>query len=125
MTFLRKVECLSVSFFKTCLFLSFFPLFSFAFVGEFAEFLVSVAVRLTNTNCVYLANYFNFPPPVIELVRRDLETPGITLINIMRERNVINMHDVTGLQRALSGLELNDINEVLVIPYQERIDFFR
>lgn len=89
---------------------------------EFSKLLVKVSVKLTNTHCVLLANYFNFPASKIDLVQKDSETPGITLFRVMKERDIINKYDVTNLQEALVDLELKDIDQTLLKPYQIKID---
>lgn len=61
----------------------------------------------------------------MELIRNDLETPGITLFDIMKERHIITIHNVMSLKEALEELELNDISDNLVTPYQKRIDRLR
>ncbi|KAJ8034547.1 hypothetical protein HOLleu_21433 [Holothuria leucospilota] len=61
----------------------------------------------------------------MDLIRNDNETPGLTLFAIMKERHVISTHNVMSLKEALEELQLIDISETLVIPYQRKIDRLR
>ncbi|KAJ8034682.1 hypothetical protein HOLleu_21620 [Holothuria leucospilota] len=89
---------------------------------EFAKLLVKVSVKLNKSNCIMMATYFNLPESQIDLLQKESETPGIRLFRLLKERNIINMYDVTELQEALSVLHLLEVNETLVIPYQSVID---
>ncbi|KAJ8035133.1 hypothetical protein HOLleu_22258 [Holothuria leucospilota] len=93
-----------------------------SFEGEFGKFSVRVSEKLTKANCVKLATYFSFPAAKIDQIRNDSETPGITLFDILKERHIINMHNVMSLKEALEELELKDISDTLVTPYQRKID---
>lgn len=93
-----------------------------AIAREFSMLLVKVSVQLTNDHCVLLATYFDLPGSKIDLIRKDSGTPGLTLLGVMKESNIINMYDVGNLQQALADIELRGINETLVKPYQRKID---
>ncbi|KAJ8034787.1 Pre-mRNA-processing factor 40-like A [Holothuria leucospilota] len=92
---------------------------------EFAKFSVRVSEKLAKADCVKLATYFNFPSAKIDQVRNDTETPGITLFDILKERDIVNIYDVVRLKEALGELKLNDVNDTLVTPYQRKIDRLR
>ncbi|KAJ8035132.1 hypothetical protein HOLleu_22257 [Holothuria leucospilota] len=96
-----------------------------SFEGEFGKFSVRVSEKLTKANCVKLATYFNFPAAKIDQIRNDSETPGITLLDILKERRIVNILNVVSLKEALEELELKDISDTLVTPYQMRIDRLR
>ncbi|KAJ8030121.1 hypothetical protein HOLleu_26429 [Holothuria leucospilota] len=89
---------------------------------EFSVLLVKVSVKLTSGHCVLLATYFDLPRSKLDRIRKDSDTPGITLLDVMKERSIINMYDVSNLQQALADIDLHDINQTLVKPYQEKID---
>ncbi|KAJ8034699.1 hypothetical protein HOLleu_21651 [Holothuria leucospilota] len=84
--------------------------------------MVKVSVKLKNRNCIALATYFNLPETKIDLLHKETDMPGLTLLQILKERNIINMYDVSHFQEALALLELVEVNESLVIPYQNQID---
>lgn len=50
------------------------------------------------------------------------ESPGIKLIDVLKKRKVINMFDVTNLQKELTILHLKAVNHDLVEPHQSGID---
>ncbi|KAJ8018999.1 Serine/threonine-protein kinase/endoribonuclease IRE2 [Holothuria leucospilota] len=89
---------------------------------EFSRLIAKMSQNLTRINCVLLATYFNFSQAQIAVIKVESQTPGLDLLEIMKERNNINMYDLTNLQQALVELQLNGINETLVIPYQSKID---
>ncbi|KAJ8034773.1 hypothetical protein HOLleu_21749 [Holothuria leucospilota] len=89
---------------------------------EFAKLLVKVAQKLSNSNCVMMAAYFNLPQSKLGFLQKESDTSGIELFHILKERNIINMYDVSQLQEVLSVLHLVEVNETLAIPYQNQID---
>ncbi|KAJ8034696.1 hypothetical protein HOLleu_21646 [Holothuria leucospilota] len=89
---------------------------------EFGKLMVKVSVKLKNRNCIALATYFNLPETKIDLLHKETDMPGLTLLQILKERNIINIYDVSQLQEALAVLHLVEVNETLVIPYQNQID---
>ncbi|KAJ8019195.1 Serine/threonine-protein kinase/endoribonuclease IRE2 [Holothuria leucospilota] len=93
-----------------------------AIPDEFSRLIAKISQNLTRSNCVLLATYFNFSQTNIAVIQVESQTPGLDFLKIMRERNKINMYDLTNLQQALVELRLNEINETLVIPYQSEID---
>lgn len=88
--------------------------------------MVGIAENLTLDITLRLATLFGLPPAEADMLRRVsfLETPGITLLNFMKTRNIINMYDLTNLQKGLILLQMNRINENLIVPYQSKIDPF-
>ncbi|KAJ8034698.1 hypothetical protein HOLleu_21648 [Holothuria leucospilota] len=92
---------------------------------EFARFSLRVSENLTKANCVKLATYFNFPAAKIDQIRNDSETPGITLFDTLKVRNIVNVHNVKRLKEAFEELQLENICDTLVTPYQKRIDRLR
>ncbi|PIK47514.1 hypothetical protein BSL78_15602 [Apostichopus japonicus] len=89
--------------------------------------MVNVADDLTLDSTLKLATLFGLPPGETDMLRRvsQYETPGITLINFMKTRNIINMYDVTNLQKGLVYIQLNQTNENLLAPYQSKVDPFQ
>ncbi|PIK33192.1 hypothetical protein BSL78_29992, partial [Apostichopus japonicus] len=89
--------------------------------------MVNVADDLTLDSTLKLATLFRLPPAETDMLRRVslIETPGITLINFMKTRNIINMYDVTNLQKGLVYIQLNRTNENLLAPYQSKVDSFQ
>ncbi|PIK46634.1 hypothetical protein BSL78_16499 [Apostichopus japonicus] len=89
--------------------------------------MVNVADDLTLDSTLKLATLFGLPPAETDMLRRVslIETPGITLINFMKTRNIINMYDVTNLQKGLVHIQLNRTNENLLAPYQSKVDPFQ
>ncbi|PIK35148.1 hypothetical protein BSL78_28025 [Apostichopus japonicus] len=89
--------------------------------------MVNVADDLTLDSTLKLATLFGLPPAETDMLRRVsmIETPGITLINFMKTRNIINMYDVTNLQKGLVYIQLNQTNEYLLSPYQSKVDPFQ
>ncbi|XP_071849887.1 uncharacterized protein [Apostichopus japonicus] len=89
--------------------------------------MVNVADDLTLDSTLKLATLFGLPPAEIDMLRRVslIETPGITLINFMKTRNIINLYDVTNLQKGLVHIQLNRTNENLLAPYQSKVDPFQ
>ena len=88
---------------------------------------VDVAEDLTLDSTLRLALLLGLPPAESDMLRRIslVETPGITLINFLKRRNIINMYDVTNLQKGLMYLHLKSTNEKHLVPYQEKIDTFQ
>ncbi|PIK44586.1 hypothetical protein BSL78_18557, partial [Apostichopus japonicus] len=70
-------------------------------VADYGRLMVNVADDLTLDSTLKLAILFGLPPAETDMLRRVslIETPGITLINFMKTRNIINMYDVTNLQK--------------------------
>ncbi|XP_071815188.1 uncharacterized protein [Apostichopus japonicus] len=89
--------------------------------------MVNVAQDLTLDSTLKLATLFRLPPAETDMLRRVslIETPGITLINFMKTRNIINMYDVTNLQKGLVNIQLNRTNEDHLAPYQSKVDPFQ
>ncbi|PIK46640.1 hypothetical protein BSL78_16505 [Apostichopus japonicus] len=89
--------------------------------------MVNVADDLTLDSTLKLATLFGLPPAETDMLRRVslIETPGITLINFMKTRNIINLYDVTNLQKGLVYIQLNRTNENLLAPYQSKVDPFQ
>ncbi|XP_071849585.1 uncharacterized protein [Apostichopus japonicus] len=95
--------------------------------ADYGRLMVNVAEDLTLDSTLKLATLFRLPPAEIDMIRRVslIETPGITLINFMKTRNIINMCDVTNLQKGLVHIQLNRTNENLLAPYQSKVDLFQ
>ncbi|XP_071850197.1 uncharacterized protein [Apostichopus japonicus] len=95
--------------------------------ADYGRLMVNVADDLTLDSTLKLATLFGLPPAETDLLRRVslIETPGITLINFMKTRNIINMYDVTNLQKGLVYIQLNRTNEYLLSPYQSKVDPFQ
>ncbi|PIK35992.1 hypothetical protein BSL78_27177 [Apostichopus japonicus] len=95
--------------------------------ADYGRLMVNVADNLTLDSTLQLANLFGLPPAETDMLRRVsmIETPGITLINFMKTRNIINKYDVTNLQKGLVYIQLNRINENLLAPYQSKVDPFQ
>ncbi|XP_071849793.1 uncharacterized protein [Apostichopus japonicus] len=95
--------------------------------ADYGRLMVNVAEDLTLDSTLKLATLFGLPPAETDMLRRVslIETPGITLINFMKTRNVINMYDVTNLQKGLVYIQLNRTNENLLAPYQSKVDPFQ
>ncbi|PIK50658.1 hypothetical protein BSL78_12440 [Apostichopus japonicus] len=89
--------------------------------------MVNVAEDLTLDSTLKLATLFGLPPAETDMLRRVslIETPGITLIKFMKTRNIINMYDVTNLQKGLVYIQRNQTNKYLLAPYQAKIDPFQ
>ncbi|XP_071848887.1 uncharacterized protein [Apostichopus japonicus] len=95
--------------------------------ADYGRLIVNVADDLTLDSTLKLATLFGLPPAETDMLRRVSlkETPGITLINFMKTRNIINMYDVTNLQKGLVYIQLNRTNESLLAPYQSKVDSFQ
>ncbi|XP_071822193.1 uncharacterized protein [Apostichopus japonicus] len=95
--------------------------------ADYGRLMVDVADDLTLDSTLKLAILFGLPPAETDMLRRVslIETPGITLINFMKTRNIINMYDVTNLQKGLVYIQLNQTNENLLAPYQSKVDPFQ
>ncbi|XP_071852782.1 uncharacterized protein [Apostichopus japonicus] len=95
--------------------------------ADYGRLMVNVAEDLTLDSTLKLATLFGLPPSETDMLRRVslIETPGITLINFMKTRNIINMYDVTNLQKGLVYIQLNRTNEYLLAPYQSKVDPFQ
>lgn len=89
--------------------------------------MVDVAEDLTLDNVLKLAYLLRLPNSESDMLRRIslIETPGITLMNFMKKRSIINMYDVSNLQRALMQLHLHSTNTNHVVPYQQKVDPFQ
>ncbi|XP_071849135.1 uncharacterized protein [Apostichopus japonicus] len=95
--------------------------------ADYGRLMVNVADDLTLDSNLKLATLFGLPPAETDMLRRVslIETPGITLIKFMQTRNIINMYDVTNLQKGLVYIQLNRTNENLLAPYQSKVDPFQ
>ncbi|XP_071822145.1 uncharacterized protein [Apostichopus japonicus] len=95
--------------------------------ADYGRLMVNVADDLTLDSTLKLAILFGLPPAETDMLRRvsQIETPGITLINFMKTRNIINMYDVTNLQKGLVYIQLYYTNENLLAPYQSKVDPFQ
>ncbi|XP_071822151.1 uncharacterized protein [Apostichopus japonicus] len=95
--------------------------------ADYGRLMVNVADDLTLDSTLKLAILFGLPPAETDMLRRVslIETPGITLIKFMKTRNIINMYDVTNLQKGLVHIQLNQTNENLLAPYQSKVDPFQ
>ncbi|XP_071848882.1 uncharacterized protein [Apostichopus japonicus] len=95
--------------------------------ADYGRLMVNVADDLTLDSTLKLATLFGLPPAETDMLRRVslIETPGITLINFMKARNIINMYDNTNLQKGLVYIHLNRTNEYLLAPYQSKVDPFQ
>ncbi|XP_071850428.1 uncharacterized protein [Apostichopus japonicus] len=95
--------------------------------ADYGRLMVNVAENLTLDSTLKLATLFGLPPAETDMLRRvtQTETPGITLIKFMKTRNIINMYDVTNLQKGLVYIHLNQTNEDLLVPYQSKVDPFQ
>ncbi|XP_071815175.1 uncharacterized protein [Apostichopus japonicus] len=95
--------------------------------ADYGRLMVNVAHDLTLDSTLKLATLFRLPPAETDMLRRVslIETPGITLINFMKTRNIINMYDVTNLQKGLVHIQLNRTNEYHLAPYQSKVDPFQ
>ncbi|KAJ8023757.1 Netrin receptor UNC5B-b [Holothuria leucospilota] len=92
--------------------------------AEFGRLTVAIAENLTLGDCLKLARFFNIPASDYDTVLRvsTIESPGMKFLDVLKRRKVINMFDVTNLQKALVVLHLEAVNHDLVVPYQEKID---
>ncbi|XP_071848885.1 uncharacterized protein [Apostichopus japonicus] len=95
--------------------------------ADYGRLVVNVANNLTLDSTLKLATLFGLPPAETDMLRRVSlkKTPGMTLINFMKTRNIINMYDVTNLQKGLVYIQLNQTNENLLAPYQSKVDPFQ
>ncbi|XP_071822085.1 uncharacterized protein [Apostichopus japonicus] len=95
--------------------------------ADYGRLMVNVAEDLTLDSTLKLATLFGLPPAETDMLRRVslIETPGITLIKFMKTRNIINMYDVTNLQKGLVYIQRNQTNKYLLAPYQAKIDPFQ
>ncbi|KAJ8019381.1 Netrin receptor UNC5B-a [Holothuria leucospilota] len=92
--------------------------------AEFGRLTVAIADHLRLDDCLRLARVCNIPVSDCDKVLRLslIESPGMKLLDVLKKRKVINMFDVTNLQKALAVLQLEAVNHDLVAPYQEKID---
>ncbi|KAJ8050541.1 NLR family CARD domain-containing protein 4 [Holothuria leucospilota] len=92
--------------------------------ADFGRLTVDIAERLTLGECLRLATFCNISASDCGKVLRvsSSESPGMKLLDVLKEQKVINMYDVTNLQKALAMLHLEEVNHDLVAPYQEKID---
>ncbi|KAJ8023737.1 UNC5C-like protein [Holothuria leucospilota] len=92
--------------------------------AEFGRLTVAIAEHLRLDDCLRLARFCNIPASDCDTVLRVslIESPGMKLLDVLKKRKVINMFDVTNLQKALAMLHLEAVNHDLVAPYQEKID---
>ncbi|PIK38304.1 hypothetical protein BSL78_24855 [Apostichopus japonicus] len=104
-----------------------FSFYSCKVSTDYGRLMVNVADDLTLDSTLKLATLFGLPPAETDMLRRVslIETPGITLINFMKTRNIINLYDVTNLQKGLVHIQLNRTNENLLAPYQSKVDPFQ
>ncbi|WP_411016164.1 hypothetical protein, partial [Salmonella sp. s51884] len=87
--------------------------------ADYGRLMVEVSEDLTLDSCLKLSVLFSLPPAQIDLMRRVslIETPGMKLLEMVKERNIINMYDVTNLQNGLKCIQLHTTNERLLVPY--------
>ncbi|KAJ8023860.1 Netrin receptor UNC5B-b [Holothuria leucospilota] len=92
--------------------------------AEFGRLTVAIAEHLRLDDCLKLAKICNIPASDCDTVLRVsmIESPGMKFLDVLKKRKVINMFDVTNLQKALAVLQLEAVNHDLVAPYQEKID---
>ncbi|KAJ8023730.1 hypothetical protein HOLleu_36252 [Holothuria leucospilota] len=92
--------------------------------AEFGRLTVAIAEHLRLDDCLRLARFCNIPASDCDTVLRLslIESPGMKLFDVLKKRKVINMFDVTNLQKALAMLQLEAVNHDLVAPYQEKIN---
>lgn len=86
--------------------------------------IVGIADSLTLDHSLKLSLLFNLPPSFSDyLYRVSLsESPGLKFLEEIKHRNIINMYDMTNLQKAFKMLELDKVDFELVTPYQEKLD---
>ncbi|PIK55106.1 hypothetical protein BSL78_08001 [Apostichopus japonicus] len=103
------------------------PNMYFTPLADYGRLMVNVADDLTLDSTLKLATLFGLPPAEIDMLRRVslIETPGITLIKFLQTRNIINMYDVTNLQKGLVYIRRNQTNKYILVPYQAKIDLFQ
>ncbi|KAJ8023734.1 hypothetical protein HOLleu_36260 [Holothuria leucospilota] len=92
--------------------------------AEFGRLTVAIAEQLRLDDCLRLAKFCNIPASDCDSVLRVslIESPGMKLLDVLKKRKLINIFDVTNLQKALAVLQLEAVNYDLVAPYQEKID---
>ncbi|KAJ8046565.1 hypothetical protein HOLleu_05270 [Holothuria leucospilota] len=92
--------------------------------AEFGRLTVAIAEHLRLDDCLKLAKICNIPVSDCDTVLRVsmIESPGMKFLDVLKKRKVINMFDVTNLQKALAMLHLEAVNHDLVAPYQEKVD---
>ncbi|KAJ8023861.1 Laminin-like protein epi-1 [Holothuria leucospilota] len=92
--------------------------------AEFGRLTVAIAEHLRLDDCLKLAKICNIPAADCDTVLRlsMIESPGMKFLDVLKKRKIINMFDVTNLQKALAMLHLEAVNHDLVAPYQEKID---
>ncbi|KAJ8023847.1 Netrin receptor UNC5B-b [Holothuria leucospilota] len=92
--------------------------------AEFGRLTVAIAEHLRLDDCLKLAKICNIPASDCDTVLRVsmIESPGMKFLDVLKKRKVINMFDVTNLQKALAMLHLEAVNHDLVAPYQEKVD---
>ncbi|KAJ8023784.1 hypothetical protein HOLleu_36322 [Holothuria leucospilota] len=92
--------------------------------AEFGRLTVAIAEHLTLDHCVRLAKFCNISASDCGTMLRVSmnESPGMKLLDVLKKQKVINMFDVTNLQKALTVLHLEAVYHDLVVPYQEKID---
>ncbi|KAJ8023841.1 Serine/threonine-protein kinase MRCK alpha [Holothuria leucospilota] len=92
--------------------------------AEFGRLTVAIAEHLRLDDCLKLAKICNIPASDCDTVLRVsmIESPGVKFLDVLKKRKIINMFDVTNLQKALAMLHLEAVNHDLVEPYQEKID---
>ena len=93
------------------------------FSAEFGRLLVKVGKDLTLDDCLKMASLFSVPRSQVDLLLRisSYQTPGNKLLDIFIERNIINMYDVTNLQKALKLMKLL-VTEQKVGTFQNQVD---
>ncbi|KAJ8023918.1 hypothetical protein HOLleu_36492 [Holothuria leucospilota] len=93
-------------------------------VAAFGRLIVAIAEHLTLNDCLKLVKLFDIPSSDCDKVCRVSvnESSGMKILDVLKKRKVINMYDVTNLQKALTMLQLEAVNYDLVEPYQNGID---
>lgn len=91
---------------------------------EFGRLTVAIAEKLTLDHCLKLARICKLRMSDCHTVRRlsFMDSPGMKFLYVLTKRGVINMFDVTNIQKALAMLHLETVNRELVVPYQDKID---
>lgn len=74
--------------------------------------LLYVSVHLTKEYSVMLATYFSISPHHRQRIE-DSETPGLTLLHLLEERNIISRNDVSSLTAGLLKIDLHTAAQIV------------
>lgn len=79
---------------------------------RYGEMLLHVSAHLTKEYSVMLATYYSISPHHRQRIENS-ETPGLTLLHLLEERNIISRNDVSSLTVALVKIDLHTAAQIV------------